>query len=207
MRGVVQLPDYLERLQGGHRDIPIVLLPLINDLRGAREWDLVVKQDALTKAYEVARLVDGSEFHEFKPLYGGSLTTGWANLHGYPIGILANARGVLFSEEAQKATQFIQLANRYDTPLLFIHNTTGYMVGAEYERGGMIKHGSMMINAVSNSEVPHLSLIAGASYGAGHYGMAGRAFNPRFLFSWPSARSAVTTATRPTRGLAVVSRK
>ncbi|CAM3100489.1 acyl-CoA carboxylase subunit beta [Tsukamurella hominis] len=142
----------------------------------------------------IAHIVDDSDYDEFKPLYGGSLTTGWANLHGYPIGILANARGVLFSEEAQKATQFIQLANRYDTPLLFIHNTTGYMVGAEYERGGMIKHGSMMINAVSNSEVPHLSLIAGASYGAGHYGMAGRAFNPRFLFSWPSARSAVMGA-------------
>jgi acetyl-CoA carboxylase carboxyltransferase component len=142
----------------------------------------------------IARIVDDSDYDEFKPLYGGSLSTGWANLHGYPIGILANARGVLFSEEAQKATQFIQLANRYDTPLLFIHNTTGYMVGAEYEARGMIKHGSMMINAVSNSEVPHISLIAGASYGAGHYGMAGRAFNPRFVFTWPSARSAVMGA-------------
>lgn len=142
----------------------------------------------------IARIVDDSDYDEFKPLYGGSLSTGWANLHGYPIGILANARGVLFSAEAQKATQFIQLANRYNTPLLFIHNTTGYMVGAEYEANGMIKHGSMMINAVSNSEVPHLSLIAGASYGAGHYGMAGRAFNPRFVFTWPSARSAVMGA-------------
>ncbi len=139
----------------------------------------------------IARIVDDSDYDEFKPLYGSSLTTGWASLHGYPIGILANARGVLFSEEAQKATQFIELANRYDTPLLFVHNTTGYMVGAEYEHGGIIKHGSMMINAVSNSEVPHISLIAGASYGAGHYGMCGRAFNPRFLFTWPSSRSAV----------------
>ena len=94
--------------------------------------------------------------------------TGWATLHGYPTsGILANARGVLFSEESQKATQFIQLANRVDTPLLFLHNTTGYMVGKEYEEGGMIKHGSMMINAVSNSTVPHISLLIGASYGAG----------------------------------------
>ncbi len=98
----------------------------------------------------IARIVDGSEFDEFKPLYGGSLVTGWATLHGYPLGILANARGVLFSEESQKATQFIQLANRSDTPLLFLHNTTGYMVGRAYEEGGMIKHGSMMINAVSN---------------------------------------------------------
>ena len=115
----------------------------------------------------IARIVDGSEFDEFKALYGSSLVTGWATLYGYPIGILANARGVLFSEESQKATQFIQLANRADTPLLFLHNTTGYMVGKEYEEGGMIKHGSMMINAVSNSTVPHISLLIGASYGAG----------------------------------------
>ncbi|RVW10235.1 acyl-CoA carboxylase subunit beta [Prescottella agglutinans] len=139
----------------------------------------------------IARIVDGSDFDEFKPLYGSSLVTGWAELHGYPIGILANARGVLFSEESQKATQFIQLANRSDTPLLFLHNTTGYMVGKEYEEGGMIKHGSMMINAVANSKVPHISILLGASYGAGHYGMCGRAFDPRFLFAWPSSKSAV----------------
>ena len=139
----------------------------------------------------IARIVDGSDFDEFKPRYGSSLVTGWAELHGYPIGILANARGVLFSEEAQKATQFIQLANRSDTPLLFLHNTTGYMVGKEYEQGGIIKHGAQMINAVSNSTVPHLSVIMGASYGAGNYGMNGRAYDPRFLFTWPSAKSAV----------------
>ncbi|MGY2701051.1 acyl-CoA carboxylase subunit beta [Nocardioides sp. HB32] len=134
---------------------------------------------------------NGAVFDEFKPLYGTSLVTGWAKLHGRPIGILANAQGVLFSEEAQKATQFIQLANQVDTPLLFLHNTTGYMVGKEYEQGGIIKHGAMMINAVSNSRVPHLSVIMGASYGAGNYGMNGRAFDPRFLFTWPSAKSAV----------------
>ncbi len=117
--------------------------------------------------------------------------TGFAQLHGYPIGILANAQGVLFSEEAQKATQFIQLANQTDTPLLFLHNTTGYMVGAEYEQGGIIKYGAQMINAVSNSTVPHLSVVIGASYGAGHYGMSGRAYDPRFMFSWPNAKSAV----------------
>ncbi|MGH3411643.1 MAG: acyl-CoA carboxylase subunit beta [Marmoricola sp.] len=130
-------------------------------------------------------------FDEFKPLYGPSLVTGWARLHGHQIGILANAQGVLFSEEAQKAAQFIQLANQVDTPLLFLHNTTGYMVGAEYEQGGIIKHGAQMINAVSNSTVPHLSVIMGASYGAGNYGMNGRAYDPRFLFTWPSAKSAV----------------
>jgi acyl-CoA carboxylase subunit beta len=134
---------------------------------------------------------NGVVFDEFKPLYGTSLVTGWAKLHGRPIGILANAQGVLFSAEAQKATQFVQLANQTDTPLLFLHNTTGYMVGKEYEQGGIIKHGAMMINAISNSTVPHLSVIMGASYGAGNYGMNGRAFDPRFLFTWPSAKSAV----------------
>ncbi|CAN5148051.1 carboxyl transferase domain-containing protein [soil metagenome] len=145
----------------------------------------------------IARICDGvseangAVFDEFKPLYGTSLVTGWAKLHGRPIGILANAQGVLFSEEAQKATQFVQLANQSDTPLLFLHNTTGYMVGKEYEQGGIIKHGAMMINAISNSTVPHLTVIMGASYGAGNYGMNGRAFDPRFLFTWPSAKSAV----------------
>ncbi|MGY4711124.1 acyl-CoA carboxylase subunit beta [Mycolicibacterium sp. CBM1] len=154
----------------------------------------------------IARIVDGSDFDEFKPMYGSSLVTGWATLHGYPLGILANARGVLFSEEAQKATQFIQLANRSDTPLLFLHNTTGYMVGKAYEEGGMIKHGSMMINAVSNSGVPHISLLVGASYGAGHYGMCGRAYDPRFLFAWPSAKSAVMGGAQLAGVLSIVNR-
>ncbi|HEU5270892.1 MAG TPA: carboxyl transferase domain-containing protein [Jatrophihabitans sp.] len=139
----------------------------------------------------IARVVDGSDFDEFKPRYGDSLVTGWADVHGFPVGILANARGVLFSAESQKAAQFIQLANQVRTPLLFLHNTTGYMVGEQYEQAGIIKHGAMMINAVANSSVPHISLLVGASYGAGHYGMCGRAFDPRFLFAWPSARSAV----------------
>ena len=149
---------------------------------------------------------NGVAFDEFKPLYGSSLVTGWAKLHGRPIGILANAQGVLFSEEAQKATQFIQLANQVDTPLLFLHNTTGYMVGAEYEQGGIIKHGAMMINAVSNSRVPHLSVIMGASYGAGNYGMNGRAFDPRFLFTWPSAKSAVMGPAQLAGVLSIVAR-
>jgi acyl-CoA carboxylase subunit beta len=142
----------------------------------------------------IARIVDDSDFDEVKPLYGTSLVTGWARLHGYPVGILANAHGVLFSAEAQKAAQFIQLANKARTPLLFLHNTTGYMVGQEYEQGGIIKHGAMMINAVANSAVPHISVLIGNSYGAGHYGMCGRAYEPRFVFSWPSARSAVMGA-------------
>ncbi len=149
---------------------------------------------------------NGQSFDEFKPLYGSSLVTGWARIHGHPVGILANAQGVLFSEEAQKATQFIQLANQVDTPLLFLHNTTGYMVGKEYEQGGIIKHGAMMINAVSNSTVPHLSVIMGASYGAGNYGMNGRAYDPRFLFTWPSAKSAVMGPAQLAGVLSIVAR-
>ncbi|QCX77351.1 Methylmalonyl-CoA carboxyltransferase 12S subunit [Streptomyces sp. YIM 121038] len=155
----------------------------------------------------IARIVDGSDFDEFKPLYGTSLTTGWARLHGYSVGILANAQGVLFSEESQKAAQFIQLANQRDIPLLFLHNTTGYMVGKEYEQGGIIKHGSMMINAVSNSRVPHLSVLVGASYGAGHYGMCGRAYDPRFLFAWPGAKSAVMGPQQLAGVLSIVARQ
>ncbi|MFK4083448.1 acyl-CoA carboxylase subunit beta [Kribbella sp. NPDC020789] len=154
----------------------------------------------------IARVVDGSVFDEFKPLYGSSLATGWASVHGYPVGILANARGVLFSEEAQKAAQFIQLANRSNTPLIFLHNTTGYMVGREYEQGGIIKHGAQMINAVANSTVPHVSILMGASYGAGHYGMCGRAFDPRFLFAWPSAKSAVMGPQQLAGVLSIVAR-
>ena len=154
----------------------------------------------------LARVVDDSDFDEFKPLYGTSLVTGWARLHGYPVGVLANAHGVLFSAESQKAAQFIQLANSARTPLVFLHNTTGYMVGTEYEQGGIIKHGSLMINAVANSSVPHLSVLMGASYGAGHYGMCGRAFDPRFLFAWPSARSAVMGGQQLAGVLSIVSR-
>ena len=139
----------------------------------------------------LARIADGSEFDEYKPLYGSSLVTGWASVHGYPVGVLANARGVLFNEEAKKGAEFILLANQIDTPLLFLHNTTGYMVGTRYEQDGMVKDGAKMINAVANSAVPHLSVIMGASYGAGNYGMCGRAYGPRFLFAWPSAKVAV----------------
>ena len=154
----------------------------------------------------IARVADGSDFDEFKPAYGPSLATGWARVHGYPIGILANAQGVLFSAESQKAAQFIQLANQTDTPLLFLQNTTGYMVGTQYEQGGIIKHGALMINAVSNSAVPHISILMGASYGAGHYGMCGRAYDPRFLFAWPSAKSAVMGPAQLAGVLSIVSR-
>jgi acetyl-CoA carboxylase carboxyltransferase component len=155
----------------------------------------------------LTRILDGSEFDEFKPGYGTALVTGWAELHGYPVGVLANARGVLFSEEAQKAAQFIQLANVAGTPLLFLQNTTGYMVGTEYEQRGIIKHGALMINAVSNSTVPHLTVNLGASYGAGNYGMCGRAYDPRFLFTWPNAKSAVMGPAQLAGVLSIVARQ
>ncbi|MEU6752241.1 carboxyl transferase domain-containing protein [Spirillospora sp. NPDC046719] len=155
----------------------------------------------------IARIADGSEFDEFKPLYGTSLVTGWTRIHGYPVGVLANAQGVLFGAEAQKAAQFIQLANQADTPLLFLHNTTGYMVGKEYEQAGIIKHGALMINAVANSRVPHITIVMGASYGAGNYGMCGRAYDPRFLFTWPSAKSAVMGPQQLAGVLSIVARQ
>ncbi|HEV2361859.1 MAG TPA: carboxyl transferase domain-containing protein [Acidimicrobiales bacterium] len=174
------------------------------DLLGIASADLRVPFDPRDV---LARILDGSDFDEFKPLYGASLVTGWGELHGYPIGVLANHRGVLFSEESEKAAQFIQLANQIDVPLLFLSNTTGYMVGREYEQGGIVKDGSKMINAVSNSRVPHLTVNIGASYGAGNYGMAGRAYNPRFLFAWPNARSSVMGPRQLAGVLSIVSRQ
>ena len=138
----------------------------------------------------IARIVDGSRFEDFKPRYGPTLVCGWASIDGYPVGILAN-NGPLMSESAEKGTQFILLCNQIDVPLLFIHNITGFIVGTDFEQGGITKNGSKMINAVSNSTVPHISLIPAASYGAGNYGMSGRAFGTRFSFIWPSAKIAV----------------
>lgn len=139
----------------------------------------------------LARIVDGSRFEEYKPLYGSALVTGWASIHGYPIGVLANARGVLFNEEAKKGAEFILLCNQTETPLIFLQNTTGFMVGTEYEQNGIIKDGAKLINAVTNSKVPHLTINLAASYGAGNYGMSGRSYDPRLLFSWPNSKTAI----------------
>lgn len=138
----------------------------------------------------IARIVDGSDFAEFKPTYGTTLITGFAHINGYKIGIIAN-NGVLFSEAANKGAHFIQLCNQNDTPLLFLQNITGFMVGKKYEHEGIIKHGAKMVNAVSNSTVPAITIITGASYGAGNYAMCGRAYNPRFLFTYPNSKIAV----------------
>ncbi len=138
----------------------------------------------------IARVVDGSRFEEFKPLYGRTLVTAWASIHGFPVGILGN-NGVLFSDSSEKAAQFIQLCNQIDVPIIFLQNITGYIVGKVYEQGGIVKNGSKMINAVSNSKVPHITVIIGASYGAGNYGMGGRAYDTRFVFAWPTAKISV----------------
>ncbi|MGF1596802.1 MAG: acyl-CoA carboxylase subunit beta [Acidimicrobiales bacterium] len=138
----------------------------------------------------IGRIVDDSEFEEFKARYGPTLICGWAWIHGYPVGILGN-NGPLFSESSEKAAQFIQLCNQRHIPLVFLQNITGYMVGRDFERGGIVKNGSKMINAVSNSTVPHITVILGSSYGAGNYGMSGRAFNTRFTYLWPTAKIAI----------------
>ena len=138
----------------------------------------------------IARITDGSYFEEFKPLYGPTLVCGWSSIHGYPVGILGN-NGALFSESAEKAAQFIQLCNQIDVPLVFLHNITGFIVGTDFEQRGITKNGSKMINAVANSTVPHVTVILASSYGAGNYGMSGRAFGTRFTYIWPLAKIAV----------------
>jgi acetyl-CoA carboxylase carboxyltransferase component len=138
----------------------------------------------------IARLVDGSRFHEFKSRYGTTLVTGFAHLHGIPVGILAN-QGVLFSDTALKATHFIELAAQRQVPLLFLQNISGFMVGREAEHGGIAKDGAKMVHAVANAPVPKITVIIGGSFGAGNYGMCGRAYQPRFLFMWPNSRISV----------------
>jgi acyl-CoA carboxylase subunit beta len=159
----------------------------VDELLGIASADLRVPFDAREV---IARVVDGSRFSEFKPLYGNTLVCGWAHVHGFPVGVLAN-NGILFSESANKGAQFIQLCNQIDVPLVFLQNITGFMVGKQYEQEGIIKNGAKLINAVSNSTVPAFTFMIGASYGAGNYGMSGRAYDPRLLFTWPNHRIAV----------------
>jgi acetyl-CoA carboxylase carboxyltransferase component len=154
----------------------------------------------------LARVLDDSAFEEFKPLYGTTLVTGWGHIGGYPVGVLGN-NGILFSEESHKGAQFIQMCNRMDVPILFLQNITGFMVGTRYEQGGIIKDGAKLINAVSNSAVPHLTLMIGASYGAGNYGMSGRAYDPRFVFTWPNHRIAVMGPRQLAGVLTIVARQ
>jgi 3-methylcrotonyl-CoA carboxylase beta subunit len=153
----------------------------------------------------IARIADGSEFHEFKQLYGTTLVTGFAHIHGYPVGILAN-NGILFSESALKGSHFIELANQRGIPLVFLQNITGFMIGKKYENGGIAKDGAKMVTAVSCARVPKFTIIMGGSFGAGNYGMCGRAFNPRMIWMWPNARISVMGGEQAASVLATVRR-
>lgn len=153
----------------------------------------------------IARVVDGSEFHEFKALYGSTLVCGFAHIHGIPVAILAN-NGVLFSESAQKGAHFIELACQRKIPLLFLQNISGFMVGGKYEAEGIAKHGAKLVTAVATASVPKITVLIGGSFGAGNYGMCGRAYDPRFLFTWPNARISVMGGEQAASVLATVHR-
>jgi acetyl-CoA carboxylase carboxyltransferase component len=199
------LSDYLaeNELDGLRiaREIVAHLRPSIQPSREASEEPLYSADELLGIASAdvrvpfdvkevIARIVDGSRFEEFKARYGATLITGWARIHGFLVGILGN-NGVLLSESAGKGAQFIQLCNQQNIPLLFLQNITGFMVGRSYEEQGIIRNGAKLINAVSNSTVPAITLMIGSSYGAGNYAMCGRAYDPRFVFTWPNHRIAV----------------
>ncbi|AMN42496.1 carboxyl transferase domain-containing protein [Rhodoplanes sp. Z2-YC6860] len=190
------------------KSVDIPLLPPREPHYDAAELDGIVPQD-LRKQVDareiIARLVDGSDFDEFKALYGTTLVTGFAYLYGMPVGILAN-NGILFSESALKAAHFIELCCQRRIPLLFLQNIAGFMVGRDYEAGGIAKDGAKMVTAVACAQVPKITLITGGSFGAGNYGMCGRAYGPRFLFTWPNARISVMGGEQAASVLATVRR-
>jgi 3-methylcrotonyl-CoA carboxylase beta subunit len=183
--------------------------PVEEPLYDPRELYGIVGTD-LRKQYDVreviARLVDGSRFDEFKERYATTLVTGFARLHGYIVGIVAN-NGVLFSESALKATHFIELCNLRGIPLVFVQNITGFIVGRQYERAGIAKDGAKMVHAVANSVVPKFTLVIGGSFGAGNYGMCGRAYEPRLLWMWPNSRISVMGGEQAAGVLATVKRE
>jgi len=186
--------------------IPWDIHPPVPPRYDANELLGIVPKDS-RKSYDVheiiARLVDGSEFHEFKALYGTTLICGFARIMGYPVGIIAN-NGILFSESALKATHFIELCGQRQTPLVFLQNITGFMVGRQYENGGIAKDGAKMVMAVANAPVPRFTVIIGGSFGAGNYGMCGRAYSPRQLWMWPNARISVMGGLQAATVLATV---
>ena len=190
------------------KDIGAKLTEPEEPLYSPEEIYAVVPSD-LRKPYDIreviARITDGSRFHEFKTNYGATLVSGFARLHGLPVGILAN-NGVLFSESALKATHFIEMCDLRRVPLVFLQNVTGFMVGGRYEAGGIAKDGAKMVHAVANATVPKLTVIVGGSFGAGNYGMCGRAYDPRFLFTWPNARISVMGGEQAALVLAQVKR-
>ncbi len=186
----------------------IVMADPVPPLYDAEELYGVVETDA-RKPYDareiIARLVDGSDFDEFKPLYGSTLVTGFARLHGFPVGILAN-NGILFSESAKKGAHFIELCCQRKIPLVFLQNITGFMVGKSAESGGIAKDGAKLVTAVATAAVPKFTVVVGGSYGAGNYGMCGRAYGPRFMFMWPNARISVMGGEQAASVLATVKR-
>ncbi len=190
------------------KEIPLALRQPVEPLYGAEELYGVIPAD-IRKPYDVreviARIVDGSEFDEFKKLYGETLVCGFAHIFGYPVGIVAN-NGILFSESALKGTHFIQLCAQRGIPLVFLQNITGFMVGSKYEQGGIAKDGAKMVTAVACAEVPKFTVIIGGSFGAGNYGMCGRAYSPRFLWMWPNARISVMGGEQAASVLAQVKR-
>jgi 3-methylcrotonyl-CoA carboxylase beta subunit len=201
VRRIVANSNYVKR-------VDIDLKPPREPLFAAEELDGIVPGGTRTQ-YDVreiiARLVDGSEFDEFKHLYGTTIVTGFAHIHGIPVGILGN-NGILYSESALKATHFIELCCQRRIPLLFLQNITGFMVGRDYEAGGIAKNGAKMVMAVACAQVPKITLVVGGSYGAGNYGMCGRAYSPRFLFTWPNARVALMGSEQAASVLATVRR-
>lgn len=195
----------LNRVKPVQLDIREPLEPLYD----AKEIYGVVPKDS-KHPYDVreviARVVDGSAFDEFKALYGATLVCGFARIHGYPVGILGN-NGILFGESAQKGAHFIELCAQRKIPLVFLQNITGFMVGKQYEAGGIAKHGAKMVTAVACAEVPKFTIIIGGSFGAGNYGMCGRSYDPRFLFMWPNARISVMGGEQAAGVLATVKRE
>ena len=175
------------------KELPWDVVPVEDPLYDPRELSGIIPRN-IRKAYDVheviARLVDGSRFNEWKALYGATLITGFAHIHGFPVGILAN-NGVLFSESALKATHFIEMCCMRKIPLVFLQNITGFIVGREYEQKGIAKDGAKMVHAVANAQVPKFTVVLGGSFGAGNYGMCGRAYQPRQLWMWPNARISV----------------
>ncbi len=175
------------------KPLNIDITEAIDPLHDPKEIYGVIPKDS-RQPYDVreviARIVDGSEFDEFKALYGTTLVTGFARIYGYPVGIIGN-NGILFGESAQKGAHFVELCAKRKIPLIFLQNITGFMVGKQYESGGIAKHGAKMVTAVACAKVPKLTVVIGGSFGAGNYGMCGRAYDPRFMFMWPNARISV----------------
>jgi 3-methylcrotonyl-CoA carboxylase beta subunit len=190
------------------KELLVKIKPVVDPLYPQQELHGILPIDN-RQFYEVreviARLVDASDFHEFKALYGTTLVTAFAHIHGYPVGIVAN-NGILFSESALKGAHFVELCNQRGIPLIFLQNITGFMVGQEYEHGGIAKDGAKMVTAVSCAKVPKFTVIIGGSHGAGNYGMCGRAFGPRMLWTWPNSRISVMGGEQAASVLATVKR-